>query len=159
VLGLRRPTPPTEITPCKDLPQLWSGAVEIDYDSDARVVTFVWSDGSHAHVRDSDPGCPGQPGLDEELRGNRQGWLANEKVACHDLRDLLDAVKADRSSRGLGTAGRVAVADSAIAAAARKNPGTADDASVAAITAKSHAGGQRTLDVDQATNVLARCPD
>lgn len=128
-------------TACEDMPNLWSAAVEINYDRQARTVTFVWEDGQTATLHDTDPGCDSQPGLQAELQGNRNHYLANEKVSCQDLRDLVDAVKAERKAEGKSTKGRVSVSDAAAEKAARKNPKNAPLADSGKVREKNHAGG------------------
>lgn len=144
-------------TRCEDLPHLWSGAGEIDYEADARTVTFVW-DHDQVTMRDTDRGCASQPGLEAELRGNRDGWLANRRAGCAELRNLVDAVKAERRAQGGTTRGIVAVSDQAAEAAARQNPLTAPLADSGAVALKTRAAGQRTIDLDYSDAVLARCP-
>ena len=144
-------------TRCEDLPSLWSGAHEINYDPQARTVTFVWDD-DQATMRDTDRGCASQPGLEAELRDNRDGWIASERASCQDLRYLVDAVKAERLAQGKATSGEVPVSDQAAEAAARKTPSGAQLADSGAIAAKNHAAGQRMLDLDNSDAVLATCP-
>lgn len=143
---------------CENMPHLWSGAGEIDYDAQARTVTFVWEDGQTATLHDTDPECDSQPGLEAELRGNRNGFLANEKVGCQELRDLVDAVKDERKAEGKSTSGRVPVSDKAAEKAARKNPKTAWLADSGQIREKNHAAGPRTIDLGYSERVLATCP-
>ncbi len=145
-------------TRCEALPYLWTGAQEINYDAQARTVTFVWDD-AQATMRDTDPGCSSQPGLDAELLGNREGWLASERASCQDLQNLVDAVKAERRATGASTSGRVPVSDQAAVAAPRQNPsGGAELASSGAIEIKNHAAGQRFIDLDHSQAVLEKCP-
>lgn len=146
-----------QVTRCEDLPSLWSGAHEISYDPEARTVTFVWGD-DQATMRDTDRGCATQPGLEVELRDNREGWLANERVDCRDLRNLFDAVKAERQSQGKSISGEVPVSDQASEAAARRTRSGAQLADSGALAAKNHAAGQRTIDLDRSQAVLAKCP-
>jgi len=143
---------------CEEMPHLWSGAVEINYDADARTVTFVWEDGRTATLRDTDPGCDSQPRLEDVLRGNRDGYLANEKVACQELRNLVDAVKEERKAEGKSTSGRVPVSDAAAEKAARKNPKSAGLADSGKLREKNQAQGPRTIDLDYSEQVLAACP-
>lgn len=146
-----------KLTRCEELPHLWSGAGEINYLPQAGTVTFVWDDGE-ATMRDTDRGCPSQPGLDAELRGNVEGWLASERAACADLRDLLGAVKSERRAQGKATRGRVPVSEEAAVAAARQSPSGGQVADFGAIAAKHQGVGQRTIDLDMSEAVLARCP-
>ena len=147
----------SSFTRCEDLPGLWSAAHEINYDPQARTVTFIWED-DQATMRDTDRGCSTQPGLDGELRGSRDGWLASERASCQDLRNLVDAVRAERRAQGKTTTGEVPVSDQAAEAAARKTPSGAQHADSGAIAAKNRAAGQRMLDLDRSDAVLAKCP-
>jgi hypothetical protein len=147
-----------DITACEDMPSLWSGAHEINYDADARTVTFVWGNGRMATLRDTDPGCDSQPRLEDQLRGSRDGYLANEKVACQELRNLVDAVKEEPKAQGKSIIGRIPVSDAAAENAARKNPKTAWLADSGKLREKNHARGPRAIDLDSAEQVLANCP-
>lgn len=111
-----------------------------------------------ATLRDTDRGCNSQPGLEAELRGNRDGYLANEKVGCQELQDLVNAVKEERKSQGRSASGRVPVSDEAAEKAARKNPKAAWLADSGKIREKNHAGGPRSIDLDYSERVLAECP-
>jgi hypothetical protein len=137
---------------CADLPHLWSGSGDIAYDPSTHIVRFGWGDGTFADVRDTEPGCASQPGLEQELRGNREGAIASERASCRELQDLVDAVRAERRSNGQSTSGRVPVSDAAQAAAARK-AGTPVDLAVA-----KRRAGSRLLDLDESQRVLEQCP-
>jgi hypothetical protein len=137
---------------CEDLPNLWSGSGDIAYDAQTHIVQFGWGDGTSAKVRDTEPGCAAQPGLEEQLRGAREGAIATERAECRELQYLVDAVRAERSSNGLSTSGGVTVSDAAQAAAARRN-GSSFDAAVA-----KRRAGSRTIDLDQSDQVLEQCP-
>jgi hypothetical protein len=137
---------------CADMPHLWSGSGDIAYDPQSRIVQFGWDDGTSARVRDTEPGCASQPGLERELRGNREGALASERASCRELQDLVDAVRAERRSNGQSASGRVPVSDAAQAAAARQS-GTPVDLAVA----KRRLAG-RMLDLDASDKVLEQCP-
>lgn len=146
------------ITPCAAMPYLWSGAGDIAYDPAAGTVTFAWDDGPTATLRDTDPGCDSQPGLVDQLQGKRAGYRAQWVADCADLRNLVDAVTAERRAQGEGDGGRVPVSDQAAERAARRNPSTRALADSGAIREKNQAAGQRTLDLDQSRAVLAACP-
>ncbi|MGH9039423.1 MAG: hypothetical protein ACRDZ3_04260 [Acidimicrobiia bacterium] len=148
----------SHITACEEMQHLWSGAHEINYDADARTVTFVWEDGQAAMLRDTDPGCDSQPRLEGQLRGSRNAYLANEKASCQELRNLVDAVKEERKAEGTSTSGRVPVSDAAAEKAARKNPKTAWLADSGKLRELNHALGPRTIDLDGSEQVLATCP-
>lgn len=144
---------------CEAMPDLWTAAGEITYDPEARTVTFEWHDGETVTLRDTDPGCEGQPGLEEELRANRDGWIAQERVDCMNLRNLVDEVRAERRSQGQSTNGRVPVSvRAAEAAMARTSPGGADDVRAGRVREKHAKGGPWTIDLDYSDQVLARCP-
>jgi len=147
-----------EITACEEMPSLWSGAHEINYDAEIRTVTFAWGDGRTATLRDTDPGCDSQPRLEDQLRGSRAGYLANQKVGCQELRNLVDAVKEEREAEGKSAIGRVPVSDAAAEDAVRMNPKTAWLADSGKLSEKNHARGPRTIDLDYSEQVLATCP-
>lgn len=48
--------PKSTFTRCEELPHPFNAAHEINYDADARTVTFVWEDGQRATMRDTDKG-------------------------------------------------------------------------------------------------------
>jgi hypothetical protein len=137
---------------CADLPHLWSGAGDIGYDPQSGIVHFAWPDGTAADVRDSEPGCAAQPGLEGQLDGYREGALASERASCRDLQYLVDAIRAERRSNGQSTSGRVPVSDAAQAAAARRAGASPEGA-----VAKRHVGSG-LIDLDQADTVLGQCP-
>jgi hypothetical protein len=148
-------TPATadETVSCDELPQPWTAAHEIIYEADRHIVVFVWEDNTHAAVSDTEPGCAGQPGLEQELQGNREGALVNERAACRELRELVDAVRSERRSQGKSMGGTAEVSEAAERAAARR-AGTPADAAVA----KRRSLPDRTIDLDQADSVLEQCP-
>lgn len=137
---------------CRDLPHLWTGAVEISYYPETHLVGLVWDDGEHAQVADSDPGCEAQPMLEAMLRDKRDGAVAADRAACSELGELVSAVRSERQGRGQSVHGRVPVSDAAQAAVARSH-----GISPAAAVAKRHAAGS-AIDLDQADAVLAQCP-
>lgn len=89
---------------------------------------------------------------------HRDGYLANEKVACQELRNLVDAVNEERNAEGKSTIGRIPVSDATAEKAARRNPKTAWLADSGKLRAKNHARGPRTIDLDYSEQVLATCP-
>jgi hypothetical protein len=142
-----------DLVACADLPLKWSGATEINYDSNTHTVLFVWGDGQHAEIADTEPECPSQAGLGAALREQREGVASSELAACKDLRGLVNAVRAERTANGQSLHGQVPVSDQAEAAHAR-----ATGVPPAAAIAKRRAVGQG-IDLDQADAVLVQCPE
>lgn len=92
-LGTEASSSPAPVAPvgCADLPHLWNTATIVNYDPAAGLLRFVWADGSRALLHDTDPGCPGQPGLAEELRSDREGGFAANQRSCQELVGLVEA--------------------------------------------------------------------
>ena len=137
---------------CEDLPQLWTASHEVSYDPTTHIVVFFWADNSQSAVSDTEPGCEGQPGLEQTLREHHEGAVAVERAGCQQLRELVAAVRAERRSQGKSLQGVVEVSEAAEVTAARSYGGAQD------VLAKRRAHPDRKINLDQSDSVLAQCP-
>lgn len=148
---------PSDLMPCGDLPHPWREAHETYYRWTTRTVTFTWEDGQTASLRDTDPGCDSQPGIEGALRSHREGSLATQKADCQELRYLVEAVIEERQAQGKPTSGvgRVPVSDAAAEKAYGKNPKMAPYIE----SGRIHEMRAPSIDLDLAAQLVADCPE
>ncbi|MGH9039152.1 MAG: hypothetical protein ACRDZ3_02875 [Acidimicrobiia bacterium] len=148
---------PSDLMACVDLPHHWREAQETYYRWTTRTVTFTWEDGQTATLRDTDPGCDSQPGIEGALRSHREGHLVALKADCQELRHLVEAVIEERQAQGKPTSdvGRVPVSDAAAEKAYGKNPKNARYIESGEI----HEMRAPTIDLDRSVRTLEDCPE